>query len=139
MVQCTPSCVLCHCLCSPHPWPSLPARTPQVWVQVPNLIPMTKSVPALQVQTRHGYRYGSVSGTRGYTHGIPYIHANSVMASADAGAIEWAMDCMKGFQGFLVSPMSNLLPLWPAFCHRLYHSYCKATTNFTNYDTSLIL
>ena len=33
---------------------------------------MTKPVPAVRVQTRRGYGYGSVSGTRGYTRGEPY-------------------------------------------------------------------
>ena len=96
MVQRTPSCVLCRCLCSPHPWPSLPACTPQVyplqvWVQVPNLVPVTKPVPAPQIQTHHGYGYGSVSSTWGYTHGIPYLLVTSEAKSFShaASMISW--------------------------------------------------
>lgn len=62
--------------------------------------------------------------------------ASAVVMTGMAGAIERAMDCMKGFQGFLVSPTSNLPPALACLPFQASSFLSQATVNL-NSDITL--
>jgi hypothetical protein len=62
--------------------------------------------------------------------------ANAVAMTGMMGAIEWATDCMKGFQGFLAPPMSNLPPAQASLPSQASSFRLQATANLNN-DMSL--